>query len=433
MKAAFYTLGCKVNQYESRALEELLEKEGVEIVRSGAGACVINTCAVTAESERKARQVIRRAIRENPGAYVLVTGCGVQVDEKRYADLPGVHFVSGNRNKKELVDLILRCFESGEKTSGADVRDLAACGYEQMEVSSSERTRAYMKVEDGCGNKCAYCIIPRARGPVVSRPIAECLDEAKRLTAAGYREIVLTGIEIASYGEDLQGADLIDLILALEEVEGLRRIRLSSIDPSFLRPQNIDRLRASSKLAHHFHLSLQSGCDETLAAMRRKYNTAIVRRNIGYLQSVFPDVRFTADIIVGFPGETGEDFEKTLAFMKSMNGFLHVHVFSYSRRPGTEADSLPGQVPEEEKRARSERMIALCAENERKTLDGETGKTCEVLFESGKKGEAPGHTANFTEVRVKTKKDLCGRFGRVKTTGNRGSYLEGILIDEEKD
>ena len=431
MKVAFYTLGCKVNQYESRALLELLEKEGFERTSRGADVCVINTCAVTAESERKGRQTIRRAVRENPGAYVLVTGCAVQVDPDAYAGMENVHFVSGNRQKKKLAELILDYAKSRSMTQGADVSDLCRLGYERMEVSSSERTRAYMKIEDGCSCKCAYCIIPRARGPVCSRSMEDCLQDAKRLTRAGYREIVLTGIEVSAYGEDLQNTDLTDLIAALESVEGLERIRLSSIDPSFFRPETVEKLRASTKLAHHFHLSLQSGCDKTLAAMRRKYNAALVRRNIGALRAAFPDVRFTADVIVGFPGESEEDFEETLAFMRSLEGMLHVHVFAYSRRPQTEADAMPGQLPESVKSERSARLIALCEENERKTLEKETGKTVSVLFESAKGGEAVGHTGNFVEVRVKTKERLNGKTLPVFLCKAENGYVEGILRNEK--
>lgn len=428
MNVALYTLGCKVNQYESRAISEILEKEGFGIVGRDADVCIVNTCAVTAESERKVRQTVRRAQRENPGAYILVTGCAVQIDPDRYAALKGVHFVSGNRRKKDLVDLIVRLRDEGKRTLGRQISDLSNCPYEEMEVSSSERTRAYMKVEDGCGNRCAYCVIPRARGAVVSRSIDDCVKEARRLADAGYREIVLTGIEVASYGEDLHGTDLVDLILALEDVEGLERIRLSSIDPSFFRPENVQRLKDSKKLARHFHLSLQSGCDRTLAAMRRKYNTALVRRNISALRSAFPDVLFTADVIVGFPGESDGDFEDTLSFLGSLEGMLHVHVFAYSPRPQTEAASLPGQIPEEIKRARSARLIAQCDENEKKTLDNACKKTVEVLFETPKNGWAIGHTSNFIEVRVRTGKALFNTVARVRTEARRDLWLEGALL-----
>ncbi|MBQ9467417.1 MAG: tRNA (N(6)-L-threonylcarbamoyladenosine(37)-C(2))-methylthiotransferase MtaB [Clostridia bacterium] len=430
MKVAVYTLGCKVNQYESEALTELLEKEGVSVCSSGADACIINTCAVTAESERKARQTVRRAVKENPGAYVLVTGCAVQIDGDRFAGIPGVHYVSGSRRKTELVAHILKLRDEGIMTTGANVCDPALCPYEEMTVSGSGRTRAYMKVEDGCGNRCAYCVIPRARGPVVSRPVDACVGEARRLAEAGYREIVLTGIEIASYGEDLDGVNLCDLVEALEEVKGLERVRLSSVDPSFFRPEICRRLGKCGKLAHHFHLSLQSGCDRTLAAMRRKYSTALAKRNIGALRAVFPDVRFTADVIVGFPGEREEDFEETLAFM-DLPGFLHVHVFAYSPRPLTEAAGMPDQVPEETKRTRSARLIARCAENEQKTLSEEVGRTVFVLFENGKAGYQTGHTGNFIEVRVRTKEDLCGRILPVRVTGAQKEWVEGTLLSGE--
>ena len=432
MKVALYTLGCKVNQYESRALLEQLVDLGYEEVKSGADLCIINTCAVTAESERKGRQTVRRAQKENPGAYILVTGCAVQIDRAAYEAIPGVDYVSGNRVKNKLVELARTFAQSGKKTKGALVRDLAGCGYERMRVGASERTRAYMKVEDGCESKCAYCIIPAARGPIVSRPLDDCVDEAKRLIAAGYREIVLTGIEISAYGADLQNIGLCDLISALDALPGLERIRLSSIDPSYLRPQVIERLKKCKKLAHHFHLSLQSGCDRTLAAMRRKYNTEIARRNIEALRAAFPDVRFTADVIVGFPGERDEDFDETCAFLSSLPGMLHVHVFAYSRRPGTEADGMPDQVPEQIKRARSEKLITLCEANEQKTLEAEVGKRETVLFEGGKKGWAVGHTQNFIEVRVQGDKKLTDELRTVLLKECRNGYIWGELIEDEE-
>ena len=425
-KAAIYTLGCKVNQYESKALMELLQKEGFVEVNSGADVCIINTCAVTAESERKARQTVRKAIKDNPGAYVLVTGCASQIHSKEFSAIEGVDFVNGNREKKELVAHILQYTEKGEKRRGQAVSDLTDLPYEELELSSSERTRAFIKIEDGCESRCAYCIIPQARGPVRSRLPERCVAEAERLADAGYKEIVLTGIEVSAYGQDLKNTDLGDLILALEKVEGLERLRLSSIDPSFLRPAFVAKIADTAKLSPHLHLSLQSGCDETLNRMRRKYNTALVLRNIDYLRKRLPQIRFTADVIVGFPGETEEEFAKTCAFLGQLE-LLHTHVFPYSRRPGTEADRMPMQIPEEVKSRRSAELIGLCNRIRDRVLAQEEGKIYRVLFEQGKEGLAVGHTANFIEVAVKTDRHLTNSILPVRLGKNKEGIVEGFL------
>ena len=426
-RVAVYTLGCKVNQYESQALAELLAEKGVLPVERGADACIVNTCAVTAESERKARQTVRRAIRENPGAYILVTGCAAQDEASPFENIPGVDFISGNRDKKALAAHILAYLRTGDKITGTNVADLSLCPYEQMTVSSSERTRAYMKVEDGCDGKCAYCIIPRVRGGVCSRPLADCIDEAERLAAAGYKEIVLTGIEISAYGKDLPGTELPDLIRALEQVEGLERVRLSSVDPSMLRPEWIDKVKNCAKLAPHMHLSLQSGCDETLRRMRRKYNTSQVLRNIGYMQKVWENLHFTADIIVGFPGETEEEFEETCRFVLNLP-LLHAHIFTYSPRPQTEAASMSGQVPESVKAARSARLTEICNSVRDAELAKAEGRVCNVLFES----RSTGHTDDFIEVSVR-EKGLQGQIRKVLLGEAENGIVSGKLLPEGKD
>ncbi|MBQ8911247.1 MAG: tRNA (N(6)-L-threonylcarbamoyladenosine(37)-C(2))-methylthiotransferase MtaB [Clostridia bacterium] len=405
MKIAFYTLGCKVNQYESEALLELLEQEGFSAAEKNADVCVINTCTVTAESDKKSKKTVRRAIRENPGAYVLVTGCASQIDKQAFSSINGVSFVNGNRDKKTLARHILHYKNTREKTCGSCLFDLSTKGYEALSVSRSERTRAYMKIEDGCESKCAYCIIPRARGPICSRPLEDCINEAKALVEGGYKEIVLTGIEVSAYGNDLEKADLAALLEGLNAIKGLERIRLSSIDPSFLRPAFTDRIAALSAVVPHFHLSLQSGCDGTLHRMRRRYNTEILKRNLGYLMDRLPGVRFTADVIVGFPGETAEEFEKTCAFLETLP-LLHTHVFAYSPRPGTEAAEMKEQLPEQIKKERSAALIALCERIGKETLQKEIGKTYPVLFEQHKNGIAYGHTPNFIEVALPSKDPL---------------------------
>jgi threonylcarbamoyladenosine tRNA methylthiotransferase MtaB len=288
---------------------------------------------------------------------------------------------------------------TGEKTTGIAVANLQERGYEPMSVSSSERTRAYMKIEDGCESQCAYCIIPKARGPICSRPLEECINEARRLVCAGYSEIVLTGIEVSAYGDDLENTDLATLLKELNRIKGLSRIRLSSIDPSFLRPAFIDKIASLDAVVPHFHLSLQSGCDETLHRMRRRYNTEILKRNLGYLMEKIPNVRFTADVIVGFPGETEEEFEKTCAFLQTLP-LVHTHVFAYSPRPDTEAATMADQVDEQTKKGRSARSITLCEDIRNKLLEKEVGNCYPVLFEQQKQGGSSGHTPNFLEVLV---------------------------------
>lgn len=431
VKAAIYTLGCKVNQYESEALWELLEKEGFEEVSGGADVAIINTCTVTAESERKARQTVRRAIRENPGAYVLVTGCASQINSKVFSNIEGVSFVNGNRNKTELVRHILNFANNKEKRCGTAVFSPEELGYEKMEVSRSERTRAYIKIEDGCESKCAYCIIPRARGPICSRPPEECIAEAERLALAGYKEIVLTGIEVSAYGKDLENTDLGDLLLRLDKIPGIERIRLSSVDPAYLKPGFIDKIAGCTHFAPHFHLSLQSGCDSTLFRMRRRYNTKMVKEYLQYMTKKLPDLRFTADVIVGFPGETEEEFEQTCRFLSEIS-LLHTHVFAYSKRPGTEAAEMDGQISEQEKSRRSALLIGHCNTIRDLCLEKECGRVYPVLIEGGKKGMTLGHTPNFIEVSVENQNQRKYAFGeivKVKITGQKDGIAKGIPVE----
>ena len=427
MKVAIYTLGCKVNQYESEAILELLEKEGFESAEDHADVAVINTCTVTAESARKARQTVRRAARENPGCYLLVMGCASQIEAESFRKIDGVSYITGNRNKNEVVARILEYAKTGTPVCGCEIADLSRVGYEKMAVARSERTRAYIKIEDGCESKCAYCIIPRARGKIVSRPLHECMEEAKRLVAAGYKELVLTGIEVSAYGSDLDGVDLSDLVTAMHEIKGLTRVRLSSIDPSYLRPEVTDKLFSVPTTAPHFHLSLQSGSDGVLHRMRRRYNTAQVERNIAHMRLCRPDVHFTADIIVGFPGETEEEFEETCRFLEKLE-LLHVHVFAYSPRPGTEAAGMKEQIPENIKSARSARLIALCSEICKRELDKQIGREYDVLFENRKDGKMVGHTANFIEVAVESETDLHGQILPVRITSREGELACGEII-----
>lgn len=430
MKVSFCTLGCKVNQYESEALAERMTDAGWEVVPFGqaADATVINTCAVTAEAERKARQMVRRAAAASPGAILAVTGCAAQLRPETFTGLQSVFHVIGNGRKAETAEAILSHF--GEKTSPplptvlSDTFVLSS--FEPMEIRKSERTRAYIKIEDGCDSRCSYCIIRRARGPVRSKGRDAVAAEAEKLVAAGYREIVLTGIEIAAYGKDL-GCDLADLLADLDRIPGLVRIRLGSLDPALLRPAFIERLSGLSRLCPHFHLSLQSGCDRILAAMRRKSNTGQIREAVGLLRRVFPKSAFTADVIVGFPGESEEDFAATAAFLKELS-LLDFHIFVFSPRPGTEAASLPNPVAPAISAAREKTLAALRADMRREVLSAHLGQTVEVLFEDFRNGLSIGHTANFLEVAAPTPHNAHNALAQVKLLSCDGLRLNGTVV-----
>ena len=427
---AIYTLGCKVNQYESEAISEELCRAGLVQVpfEEAAEIYLVNTCSVTAEGERKVRQIIRRAHKKNPDAAIIVTGCYAQVDGDRLAEIPGVRFVCGNLRKMRAAEVALSIADGSWQlqTPKVEVSSLENAPFEPMTICRSERTRAYLKIEDGCESKCAYCIIPRARGPIRSKPMAEVVEEARTLVAAGYREIVLTGIEISAYGKDLT-EKLPDLLSLLDKLPGLCRIRLGSLEPSLLTPAYVERLKEITHLAPHFHLSLQSGCDRTLNSMRRRYNTVMVRRNMDAIRAAFPDAAFTADVIVGFPGESEEDFEHTAAFVGSLD-LLDCHIFPYSIRPDTEAATMSGQLPGNLKEARVHRLEAVIAESHRRVLEAQLGKTFPVLFEEEQAGYQVGHTPSFLEVAVQSDIPLHGQILSVTLTHIQNGRLLGRLL-----
>lgn len=423
MTVGIYTLGCRVNQYESEAIAQALSKHGVVVCDAGevCDAYIINTCTVTAESARKARQFIRRAKKENPAAYLLVTGCYAQTETDTIADIGGIDYICGSSNKMSTVTALLTLFEKGEKNGKpiVEIPDGATASFEPMSISTFGRTRAYVKIEDGCENRCAYCIIPAARGRVRSKSEAEVIKEVEGLIAGGYKEIVLTGIETAAYGRDLQDTDLITLLAKIDRLPGIERIRLGSLDPSFAGKRFADAAAGMKHLCPHFHLSLQSGCDNTLRAMRRKYNTEQAERNIEYLRSVIPDICFSADIIVGFPGESEEDFASTRDFL-SRAKLLHGHIFSYSKRAGTEAAAMPLQIPEEIKKERNRILTALCDSTGEDIIRSYTGKTLTVLFETWDGRYAVGHTENFIEVTAECSSDVRGRILPVEIIKAKG-------------
>lgn len=427
-----YTLGCKVNQYESEAIAELLEARGFDVRHANekCDAYIINTCTVTAESDRKARQFIRRAISANPEAYILVMGCMSQSRSEQAESIKGVDYICGSSNKTSVVEKVAELLAGGNKKESPEVNvpNLSMAVFEPMTIKSFERTRAYLKIEDGCENRCSYCAIPNARGPVRSKPMEEVLTEVKRLTENGCREIVLTGIETASYGRDLGGIGIDDLLLEIDRIEGVGRIRIGSIDPSVMREDFVKRLARVRCLAPHFHLSMQSGSDRILGLMRRKYNRTMALHNIELLKEKIEGVMLTTDFIVGFPTETDEDFEETMDFARRAN-FLDMHVFAYSKRSGTPAAAMAGQIPESVKKERSAALIALgkelTAEN-LKSFCEKNGRT-EVLFETYENGRAFGHTASFVPVSVPSDSALHGELLTVTLTGCESDVCLGRL------
>ena len=419
---AVYTLGCKVSQYESEAILEEAVRRGFTPVTEGADIAVINTCTVTAEGDRKCRQLIRRLVRQSPETKIMVCGCYSQVSPESVSAIDGVAYVCGTQNKLRTVERALELLD-GKAIPKIEVAPLAGADFESMRILHAPRTRAYIKIEDGCDNRCAYCKIPDARGHVRSKKIADVVAEARALTDAGVREVVLTGIETASFGADT-GESLCDLLDAVNGIDGIERIRLGSLEPTLMRPAFLDRIAKVGKLTPHFHLSMQSGSSRTLAAMRRKYNAETALRNIENTRAALPGVQFTTDFIVGFPSETDEDFAETMEFARRV-GFLATHVFKYSKRAGTPAAKMPDQVPEEIKHARSQALIALSAESTAHCLAEilAAHPTETVLFEQKIGGLWSGHTAAFAEVRAASDADLHGELRKVRLDKIEDGYI----------
>lgn len=427
-----YTLGCKVNQYESEAIAEKLEKRGFSAASASGvhDAYVINTCTVTAESDRKARQLIRRVIGKNPHAPVVVTGCMAQVSADEVAAIEGVDAVVGNTNKAKCADIIERLITEGKNEKPEIyVEDIKNSPFESMSIERFERTRAYVKIEDGCESRCTYCIIPDARGSIRSKPVDDVIREVEVLTRGGCREIVLTGIETGSYGKDLGGIDLADLLSKIDKIEGIGRVRLGSLDPSIIKEDFVKRIAGLESLAPHFHLSLQSGSSRILALMKRKYNARQAMAAIELLRKYIPNVKFTTDIIVGFPQETDEDFLETAEFVKNA-GFLMAHVFPYSKRKGTPAAAMQGQIPKDEKSRRLHILSDIEADVRRAILESEieSENVKEVLFETFTDGVAVGHTSDFLEVRVPSPCALHAKTYPVRFLSTDGNVLFGEIV-----
>ena len=417
MKAAFYTLGCKVNQYESQAMEELFRRRGYEIVPPAqeADLYIVNSCTVTSSGDKKTRQIVRRLRREHPLAVVALTGCLPQTAPHAAEELPEADLVLGTRERRAVVDAVEEYLTHRQRLARVLPHEKSE-PFEPLEALGDEgHTRAFLKIQDGCTQFCAYCIIPYARGPLRSKELSALREEVAGLAAAGYREVVLTGINLSLYGREL-GLRLPDAVEAAASVPGIDRVRIGSLEPELLTDADIARLAAVPQLCGQFHLSLQSGCDATLARMNRHYTTARYREIAGALREKFPGCAITTDVITGFPGETPEEFAETCGFVREM-GFAMVHIFPYSERRGTAAASMPDPVPMEERRRRASELAEITAGSARAFYETQVGTVQMVLIEKKREPDwVRGYTPNYTPVRVRCADDRRGELLPVRIT-----------------
>lgn len=432
-KAALHNLGCKVNAYETEAMQHLLEEAGFEIVpfTQKADVYVINTCSVTNMADRKSRQMLHKAKKNNPDSIVVAAGCYVQTSEKEVLNDLSVDIVIGNDRKHDLVRLLEEYSLDSVNDTVDDIND-GKHDFEELFIDQTkEHTRAFIKVQDGCNQFCSYCIIPYARGRVRSRRFENVIAEVERLAANGFKEVVLTGIHLSSYGVDFEEATgLLELIQAVNAVKGIERIRLGSLEPKIVTEHFASELSKLDKICPHFHLSLQSGCDATLKRMNRKYTTKEYERGCELLRKYFVHPAITTDVIVGFPGETEEEFEQTKAYLEHIH-FYEMHIFKYSKRKGTRAAVMPDQIDEQIKAARSEKLIALGHDMSKEFRKFYIGKNEEVLFEEkaviGDKEYFVGYTKEYVKVAKKTDENLENQIvsGRIS-----GMLTDEILLFE---
>ena len=424
MKFAFYTLGCKTNQYETQAMEQLLRQMGHQIgdFEENCDGYVINTCSVTAVADKKNRAIIRRCRRDHPEAIIAVCGCYTQHDPQA-AERLGVDVIGGSAGRQEFVDMLLSTAADRQHRQKLDSA-LRRREFEILPAGGLEkRTRAMVKVQDGCVNFCSYCIIPYTRGPVRSAPLDTAVEQCRQLAAQGYREIVITGIEIASWGVDLPGKpDPAVLIEAVCRAVPECRVRLGSLEPRIVTREFCEKMSKLPNLCPQFHLSMQSGCDSVLQRMKRKYDTARYLQSVQLLKEAFPGCAITTDMIVAFPGETEEEFQQSLAFIRQC-GFADMHIFPYSRRPGTPADKMPGQHPNAVKEERSRRAIAVAEEMSRAYRETLVGTVQSVLFEEREEGFYTGHAPNYVKVYVRGE----GLHNQVRNVTITEVYQDGVL------
>ena len=412
---SFITLGCKVNQYETNAMAQKFKEKGYKVIEGEAKAdiYVINTCTVTNMSDRKSRQMLRRMKDINKNAIIVACGCYVQVSKEEVEQMEEIDLVLGNNEKKNIVEYVEKYIEENKKEENMEdvmqQREFVDFG----DVTYTEKTRAVIKVQDGCDRFCSYCIIPYARGRVRSRKPQSVISEIEKIAKQGIQEVVVTGIHVASYGKDFNNDyKLIDLLEEINKIEGIKRIRLGSIEPLLITEEFVERLKKLEKICHHFHLSLQSGCDETLKRMNRRYTIEEFKEIVNRLRKNYEDVILTTDIIVGFPGETEEEFNKTYEFLKDIK-FYKMHVFKYSPRKGTKAAKMPKQIDGKQKEMRSKKLIELSDFNEKTYNEAYINKEVEVLFEEEKEGMYKGHTENYILVYYKSKENLENKMKKV--------------------
>ena len=413
-KAALHSLGCKVNSYETEAMQQMLEQAGYEIVpfHDRADVYIINTCSVTNIADRKSRQMIHKAKKMNPGAIVVAAGCYVQTSTEQAKADAAIDIIIGNNKKQDLIQILDEYWrkKAEDRQVSREILDIGhTAEYESLHLSkTAEHTRAYIKVQDGCNQFCSYCIIPYARGRVRSRAREEVVREVETLAENGYKEVVLTGIHLSSYGIE-RGDNLLSLILAVHEVAGIQRIRLGSLEPRIITEEFVKTIAGLPKICPHFHLSLQSGCNATLKRMNRKYTAEEYFEKCELLRAYFADPALTTDVIVGFPGETEEEFAQSRAFVDKVN-FYETHIFKYSKRAGTKAAEMKNQVPEEIKAARSSELLALGRQKERAYEEKLIGRTVEVLIEERAEREdgiyQVGHTKEYVKIGLKTSENL---------------------------
>ena len=423
----FITLGCKVNQYETNAMTQKFIEKGYKVIEENSeekpDICIINTCTVTNMSDRKSRQMLRRVKEKNEKTVVVAVGCYAQIAKEEILKIPEIDLVLGNNEKVEIVKYVEEYIkEHNRMVETEDVmqsREFSEFG----DITYTEKTRAVIKIQDGCDRFCSYCIIPYARGRVRSRKPQSIISEITQIAKKEIKEVVITGIHIASYGKDfsfnkdskLENYRLIDLLEEINKIEGIERIRLGSIEPLLITEEFVERLKKLEKICHHFHLSLQSGCDETLKRMNRRYTTEEFINIVKILRNTYKDVNLTTDVIVGFPGETEEEFNKTYEFLKNIK-FYKMHIFKYSPRKGTKASVMENQIPGNIKEERSKKLIELSNKNEIEYNSKYIGKEVEVLFEEEKTGIYKGHTQNYIMVYCHSKEKLENKIKKVKCT-----------------
>ena len=429
MKIAFYTLGCKVNQYETQAISEMFKKRGFEIVdaQKKADVYVVNSCTVTATSDQKSRKAVSHFKKKNPDAVVALMGCYPQAFPEKAEKLASCDIVIGNKDKKRIVSLVESFLNDKNKIISV-IEYPKTAEFEKMCISNfEERNRAFIKIQDGCNRYCSYCIIPKARGRICSKPIEEIINEVKGLVLNGYTEFVLVGIDLSSYGKEFSKT-LTDAVEAVSAIEGVKRIRLGSLEPEVISDEDIERLKGLPNFCHQFHLSLQSGCTETLKRMNRHYTAEEYRQITDKLKTAFDDLTLTTDVMVGFAGESEQEFLSSLEFVKSI-GFLKVHVFPYSVREGSRAAGFDRQISKEIKHKRCLKMIEETNKIRENILNDQIGKTLSILIESKlKDGEKIGYSQNYIQVKVLNCKSSIGSIVDVKVTDVKDDMCIGIEI-----